>query len=116
MQLIQQVFADQGAIDKTIATTSLGVASLPDVFAVVTNIALGIGIALAVIFLIVGGIQYITSKGDQKAAETARKTLTNAVIGFIIVVGAFTIKAIVGGALGITGGTVTNVTPTETAN
>ncbi|MFA6981457.1 MAG: hypothetical protein WC243_00290 [Patescibacteria group bacterium] len=69
--------------------------TLEGIFGLITNIVLWIGVALTVIFLIVGGIQYITSRGDQKAAETARKSLTNAVIGFIIVIGAFSIRALV---------------------
>ncbi len=103
VSLIRLVFAQdqQDAIPfDTPRVTTLGPDSLPQVFNFIINLVLGIGIALTIIFLIVGGIQYITSRGDQKAAEAARHTLTNAVIGFIIVIGAFTIKQIVGGALG----------------
>ena len=84
-------------------TVDIGIKSLPDLFNFLINLVMGIGVALAVIFLVIGGIQYITSKGDQKAAETARQTLTNAVIGFIIVIGAFAIKTIVLGALAVNG-------------
>ncbi len=87
----------------------LGPKSLPDIFNFIINLVLGIGIALTIIFLIIGGIQYITSRGDQKAAEAARHTLTNAVIGFIIVIGAFTIKQIIGGALDVENAGVENV-------
>lgn len=75
--------------------------SLADAMALAINIVLGIGISLTVIFLILGGIQYITSKGDQKAAQEARTSLTNAVIGFIIVVGAFTIRTILANLLDV---------------
>lgn len=77
--------------------------SLADAMALAINIVLGIGISLTVIFLILGGIQYITSKGDQKAAQEARTSLTNAVIGFIIVVGAFTIRTILANLLDVSG-------------
>ena len=70
------------------------IATLADAMALAINIVLGIGISLTIVFLIIGGIQYITSKGDQKATIEARTSLTNAVIGFIVVIGAFTIKTI----------------------
>ena len=82
------------------------IATLADAMALAINIVLGIGISLTIVFLIIGGIQYITSKGDQKATIEARTSLTNAVIGFIVVVGAFTIKTILGNILGVTGGDI----------
>lgn len=77
------------------------ITTLADAMTLAINIVLGIGIALTVVFLILGGIQYITSRGDQKATQEARTSLTNAVIGFIVVVGAFTIKTILGNLLEI---------------
>lgn len=68
--------------------------NLADVFGFLINVVLGVGIAVTIIFLILGGIKYITAKGDQKAAGEARAALTNAVIGFIVVIGAFTIRTI----------------------
>jgi len=68
--------------------------NLADVFGFLVNVVLGVGIAVTIIFLILGGIQYITARGDQKAAGAARESLTNAVIGFIVVIGAFTIRTI----------------------
>ncbi len=67
---------------------------LGDVFGFLVNVVLGVGIAVTIIFLILGGIQYITARGDQKAAGAARESLTNAVIGFIVVIGAFTIRTV----------------------
>lgn len=40
--------------------------------------------ALAVIFIIVGGIQYITSAGNSAGTEKAKKTITYAVIGLAL--------------------------------
>jgi TRAP-type C4-dicarboxylate transport system permease small subunit len=73
---------------------------LPSILNMAINLVLGIGIALTIIFLIIGGIQYVTSRGDQKAADTARKSLTNAVIGFIIVIGAFSIRILLAKMIG----------------
>jgi len=76
---------------------------LADVFGFLVNVVLGVGIAVTIVFLILGGIQYITAKGDQKAAGAAREALTNAVIGFIVVIGAFTIRTILINVIGKTG-------------
>lgn len=39
--------------------------------------------------LILGGLKYLSAGGDEKAATSARATLTQAVIGLVIVVAAF---------------------------
>ena len=49
--------------------------------------ALAGGIAL--ILLILGGIQYMTSGGDKVAVESARGRITSAVVGLLIVFGAW---------------------------
>ena len=41
--------------------------------------------AAAVVYIIYGGIQYITAAGDQEKASGARTTITNAMIGIIII-------------------------------
>lgn len=56
---------------------------------------------LAFIFIVIGGIQWITAGGDPKAAGSARDRITAAVIGLVIVVAAFAITLIVTSALGI---------------
>ncbi len=80
--------------------------TLADVFGLATNLVIGAGIALTVIFLVVGGIRYIASQGDPKATDAARGALTNAVIGFVVVIAAFTIKIVVGGVLNTDAGNV----------
>ncbi len=46
---------------------------------------------IAVIFIIVGGVRYITSQGDEKGVEGAKNTILYAVIGLVVVVLAFAI-------------------------
>jgi Type IV secretion system pilin len=48
------------------------------------------------IYLILGGFQLMTSRGDPKAAQGAQAKITNAVIGFVIVIFAFFIVQIFG--------------------
>lgn len=62
------------------------------------------GVALFVM-LVVGGYNFLLSGGDQKKLEAARGTLTNAVIGLVVIVCAFLIiktVEIFTGATGIT--------------
>lgn len=88
------------ATEKTALKLKLPFNDLSDVFGFLVNVVLGVGIAVTIIFLIIGGIQYITARGDQKAAAAARQSLTNAVIGFIVVIGAFTIRVILLNVIG----------------
>lgn len=46
------------------------------------------GIA-AFIMLIVGGFKYLTAGGDPKAAESARNTITYAILGLVLIVAAW---------------------------
>ena len=41
---------------------------------------------LAVLFIIIGGYQYITSAGNEEQAEKGRKTLVNAIIGVALII------------------------------
>lgn len=58
------------------------------------------GLAL-LIYLIMGGLQMMTSRGDPKAAQGAQAKITNAVIGFVVIIFAFFIVQIFGQIFGI---------------
>ena len=66
---------------------------------VASTVALGGGILLF-LYLVYGGFCYLTAGGDEKAVDTAKKIMTNAVIGLIIIVTAFFIAEILGTVLG----------------
>lgn len=53
------------------------------------------------VFIIIGGIQWITAGGDAKAAQSARDRITAAVIGLLVVVAAFAITVVLGQVFGI---------------
>src|SRR3989344_148682 len=55
--------------------------------------------AVAVVFLVIGGYQYVTSRGNEEAMEKAKKTITSAVIGIVIIVMAFAIVLLVNNLL-----------------
>lgn len=52
--------------------------------------------AIAVLFIIYAGFMYVTSAGNKERIETAKKTLTFAVIGLIVIILANFIVGLVG--------------------
>ena len=60
-----------------------------------------IGTIVTLIYLIWGGMQWITSQGDKDKVSSARSKLTFAVIGLIVILLSFAIVAFFGGAFGI---------------
>src|SRR5690242_4753912 len=67
------------------------VTSLSDVWLVVAaliEIMLRVGAIVAVVFIIYGGGQYIMSQGNPDAANRARSTVVNALIGLLLTVSA----------------------------
>ena len=60
------------------------------------DIALRIAGLVAIVFVIYGGIQMVTSQGDPESVKHARKTITNALIGLVIALLATAIVAFVG--------------------
>lgn len=56
---------------------------------------------MAFLFLIMGGIQWITSGGDKTHMEEARNKITHAIVGLIIVGAAWAVMMLVQNFLGI---------------
>ena len=73
------------------------------ILGVILNIVFYVGIALSIIFLIIGGIKYMTAGGDETKITGARDQVTNAIIGFVVVVAAFSVRTIIKNVFGITG-------------
>jgi hypothetical protein len=51
--------------------------------------------AVAVLFLVWGGVQFVISNGDDKKVESGKKTILYAVIGLIVSIVAFSIVGII---------------------
>ncbi len=64
------------------------------------NLIFIIGIVLTVIFIIISGIQMIVSGGDKQKVQAARGRLTYAIIGLLVIAGAFAIVSLVISLLG----------------
>lgn len=54
------------------------------IFITITNILLFIIGAIAVVMLIIGGIRYVVSSGDQNAVTSAKNTILYAIIGIVV--------------------------------
>lgn len=61
----------------------------------ITNYVLGFITLLAVLYLIYGGINYLTAGGDDTGVESAKNIITQAIIGLIIVGVAYAIVVVV---------------------
>jgi hypothetical protein len=54
------------------------------IFVTITNILIFIVGAIAVLMLIIGGIRYVLSQGDQSAVTSAKNTILYAIIGIVV--------------------------------
>ena len=59
-----------------------------------------IAAVLALIYLIMGAFDWITSGGDKQKLETARGKITNGIIGLVLVAASWAIITLVGSFLG----------------
>jgi hypothetical protein len=67
------------------------------IVAAVLDILLRIAAMAAVVFVIWGGVQYITSEGQAEKTAQARKTIANALIGLVLSVGAAAVVTFIAG-------------------
>jgi hypothetical protein len=92
ISIISNVFA-QGQDDVPSDVARIG--DLEGVFSSVVSAVLGFaGIALF-LMLVVGGFQFITAGGDPKSLEQAKKTLTYAILGMVLVAASFLILRLI---------------------
>lgn len=90
----------RGEFSGTTGSLFMGARDVPELIAAIIRILLMIGGAIAVLFVIIGGYQYLTSGGNEEAAEKGRKTVTNALIGVVVVVLSWVIVNVVVNTVG----------------
>lgn len=115
-QLLAQV-PTWGALQKASTTDTVAdVATIGSLTALITNIIRAIvafsGIILF-IMLVVGGMSFLFSGGDQKKLEKAKGTITNAFLGLIVLVGSYLILKLIEQFTGITLTTFTIQLPSQ---
>lgn len=78
-------------------------ANIFDLIARIIQFGFSIAGIIAVGFIVYGGIQYMIAGGQQEKTAQATKTITNAIIGLIIALGAIAIIYTIREATGISG-------------
>ncbi len=69
--------------------------TLPQLIAAIIRVILGFLGIIAVVFVLYGGFTYMTSGGDPERVKKAKRILTNAAIGLVIVLSSFAIAQFV---------------------
>lgn len=83
-----------------------GFGTFGDLATVILTILTTLAGAIAVIFIIIAGIKFVTSSGDEKKLASAASMITYAIIGLIVTALAFVILQIVQYLLGAKVGTI----------
>lgn len=95
----------QAQINNKALSTNLigqrGVEFIPSLIRGIIASILVVGGLIFVFMILWGGIKYITSEGDKAQAETARKTITNSLIGLVISFALYAIVTLVGCFFGL---------------
>lgn len=89
-------------IDPVAGMPTGGTDTLSSIIQFITTLLFVIATLLALGFLIYGGIKWITSGGDKAGVESARKTITYAIVGLVIAFLAFFIINMIGSFFGVT--------------
>ncbi|MEV4391239.1 pilin [Nonomuraea sp. NPDC049607] len=97
---IAHAAAYANATSVTLASTAAVPSSLNAVIDNLRNVIVGLLVALATLFLTVGGVRYILAGGDPGEVEAAKKTLRYAALGYGIAVLAPLLVTILKGIVG----------------
>lgn len=62
-----------------------------DLVASITNWLLGVTSGIVILFLIIGGIMYMTSRGNQEGIDRGKKIITYSVIGLVVILISYSI-------------------------
>ncbi|OQA82525.1 MAG: hypothetical protein BWY29_00814 [Microgenomates group bacterium ADurb.Bin238] len=100
MNIIKPVYAQTSDIDSQV-TGFFAYSNVGDLVSTLVTTAIVVGALATLIYLIMGGINWIISAGDTQKVESAQKHITNALIGLVILVAAYAIFTVVKTFLGI---------------
>ncbi len=67
---------------------------LEAVFANIISVVMTLAGLAFFVMLVIGSIRFLTSSGDPKATEAARKTMTSALLGLVLLAGSYLILRI----------------------
>ncbi len=100
------------SLDSVSGSFTNHICSANDLIFSVINILFGILGLVSALFIIIGGFKYVMSQGNDKAVESAKKTITYAAVGLALAILAYTIVAIVVNTVGAPGAATTTGTTT----
>jgi len=95
-----------------LADASASTNSMRDYLLPVIGTFIGVASIAVVFFLVLGGIQYMTSAGNPERLEHAKKILKNALIGVVIVIASITLTGILSQAYNSNGNEIAEKLPT----
>lgn len=72
-----------------------GFSSIPDLLNAIVNILMIFAVPIIVFFVIFAGFSYVTAQGNPEKIKTASRSLMYAIIGAVVILGAFAISTIV---------------------
>jgi hypothetical protein len=78
-------FASSGFSEGVIPFAGTATTSLPDAINAIATAFLVLTTTLALIVLVVGGMHYILSQGDEEKTEKAKKTMVGALMGLLVI-------------------------------
>lgn len=76
-----------------------GIGEFNNIASTALNLFVLAGVLLTMFFIAWGGVRWITSGGDKNKVESARKTITFSIIGFIVIVFSFILIRVIGQVL-----------------
>lgn len=82
---------------------------IPQIIIFVLTLLVVVAVIAAIVFLIYGGIKWITSGGDKAAVESARNHIVAAIIGLVVIILAFVILSFVLQLLGVSPNDIFNL-------
>ena len=91
----QALTAEQGLIEAGQGTGLETTRKIPQIIALIIRAILTLLGAIFIVLIILGGFRWMTSGGNAQKIEAAKQTLTNAIIGLVIVLAAYAITAFV---------------------
>lgn len=68
---------------------------LETLFSGILNVALTVAIIAVFLMLLLGGFKYLTSGGDPKGNESAKNIITYAILGLLLMIGAWFILQLI---------------------
>jgi hypothetical protein len=91
----------QGKPNLTVDTSGFMIKDLGLLFSRLLNVALLLSAILVFAFLVMGGVQWITSGGDKGKTDAAKNRITAALVGLAIVASSYALMQVVAYFFGV---------------